>query len=129
MKRMFLEMLVAMAVGMVVLDQVWAWTFDGLGWPGILDRPDVHAMVMAADMSVAMVLWMRLRSRTWAGAGLITASMFVPFVVLLVPFWAGALSGEAMLMAGHVLMLPCMAVAMVRGHRAGHTGHAHHQAR
>ncbi len=122
MKRMFLEMLVAMAVGMVVVDPVWAWTFDALGRSGVLDRPDVHAMVMAADMSVAMVLWMRLRSGTWTGAGLMSASMFVPFVVLLVPFWAGVLSGDAMLVAGHVLMVPCMAFAVVRCHRAGHAG-------
>ena len=87
MKSMFLEMLVAMAVGMVVLDPVWAWTFDALGRSSILDRPDVQAMVMAADMSIAMVLWMRLHSVTWTGAGLMSASI-VPVVVLLVPFWA-----------------------------------------
>lgn len=123
MKRTFLEMLVAMAVGMLVLDPVWAWMFDRLGRSGVLDRPDVHAMVMAADMSVAMALWMRFRSRRWAGAGLMTAAMFVPFVVLLVPFWAGVISGNAMLMAGHALMLPCMVVAMIRSHRAGHADH------
>jgi len=123
---MFLEMPVAMTVGMLGLDPVWAWTFDRLGCSGVLDRADVHAMVMAADMSVAMALWMRFRSRRWAGAGLMTAAMFVPFVVLLVPFWAGVISGDAMLMAGHVLALACMVVAMVRVHRASH---AHHPVR
>jgi hypothetical protein len=34
MKRMFVEMLLVMAVGMVVLDPVWAWTFDALGRSG-----------------------------------------------------------------------------------------------
>ena len=120
MKTMFAEMLGAMAVGMVVLDPVWAWTFDALGWSGVLDRPDVHAIVIAANMSITMVLWMRVRSGTWAGAGLMVASMFTPFVVLLVPFWAGVLAGDAMLVAGHVLMLPCMAFVVVRCHRARH---------
>jgi hypothetical protein len=122
MKKMFVEMLLAMAVGMVVLDPVWAWMFDALGRSGVLDRPDVNAMVMAADMSVAMVLWMRLRSGTWAGTGLMSASMFAPFVVLLVPLWAGVLSGDAMLVTEHVLMLPCMAFAVARCHRAAHAG-------
>jgi hypothetical protein len=56
-----------------------------VGRSGVLDRLDVQAVVMAADMSVAMMLWMRLRSGTWAGAGLMSASMLAPFV-LLVPF-------------------------------------------
>jgi hypothetical protein len=28
------------------------------------------------------------------------------------PYWAGALSGDALLIGGHVLMLPAMVVAM-----------------
>ncbi|HEX2499398.1 MAG TPA: hypothetical protein VHO00_11420 [Actinomycetes bacterium] len=115
-------MLIAMAVGMVVLEPVWALTFDALAWSGVLDRLDVHAMVMASDMSIPMVLWMRLRSGTWAGSGRMSASMFAPFSVLLVPFWAGAVSGDAMFVAAHVLMLPCMAFALVRSHRVGQAG-------
>jgi hypothetical protein len=51
--------------------------------------------------------------------------MYVPFVVLLVPFWAEVLPGNVIMVGGHVLMLPAMAVAMLhrRGEYAG--GHEH----
>ncbi len=32
--------------------------------------------------------------------------MVLPFVILFVPLWAGVLSGETLLVVGHVLMLP-----------------------
>jgi hypothetical protein len=50
--------------------------------------------------------------------------MYVPFVLLLVPYWAGVLSGEGVILAGHVLMLPAMVLAMLR-RPAEHTGHRH----
>jgi hypothetical protein len=54
-----------------------------------------------------------------------TAAMYAPFLILLVPWWAGLLPGEAVLLGGHVLMLPAMVLAML--HRRGeYTGdHAH----
>jgi hypothetical protein len=44
----------------------------------------------------------------------LSAAMYVSFVVLLVPYWAGAISGGTLSAAGHVLMLAAMALAMVR---------------
>jgi hypothetical protein len=40
-------------------------------------------------------------------------SMYLPFAVLFVPYWAGAVSGSVVMDAGHLLMLPLMALAMV----------------
>jgi flagellar biosynthetic protein FliP len=40
--------------------------------------------------------------------------MYIPFAVLLVPFWAGLISGGTLMMAGHVLMFPAMAAVMLR---------------
>jgi hypothetical protein len=42
-----------------------------------------------------------------------SAAMYLPFVLLLVPFWADAITGGALLTWGHVLMLPAMAAAML----------------
>jgi hypothetical protein len=52
-----------------------------------------------------------------------TAAMFVPFVVLLGPFWAGVISGDAMLVAGNALTPVAMVAAMARNHRAGEHDH------
>jgi hypothetical protein len=49
-----------------------------------------------------------------------TLAMYLPFVVLFVPYWMSLLSAGSALGLGHVLMLPAMAVAMVcHGDRHG----------
>ncbi len=107
--RHYVEMLVAMAVGMALLDPVW-----GRLAPGLAEHADLHALVMATDMALGMGVWMRVRRHSWRSVLEMSAAMYVPFVVLLAPFWAGLLSGEALLTWGHVLMLPAMAVPMTR---------------
>jgi flagellar biosynthetic protein FliP len=105
--RHYLEMVVAMVVGMVVLGPL-----EGLVWPGLDDRVDVHAVVMATNMAIGMAAWMRFRGHSWPAIAEMSAAMYVPFAVLLVPYWAGAVSGSFLFTAGHVLMLPAMALAM-----------------
>lgn len=113
------EMVVAMVVGMELLAPAWAW----LG-----DRPDVGAFAAATDMTVAMTVWMLYRGHGRARIVEMAAAMYLPYLVLLVPFWLGHLPGENVLMGGHVLMLPAMAFAML-AHRdeysRHHTGNAH----
>ena len=49
------------------------------------------------------------------------AAMYVPFVVLFPPLWMGLITAGTMLVAGHVLMLPAMAGAMLlRPHEYRH---------
>ena len=106
--RHYLEMVVAMVVGMVVLGPL-----EGLVWPGLDDRIDVHALVMATNMAIGMGAWMRFRGHSWRGIAEMSASMYLPFAVLLVPYWAGAIGADALMTWGHVLMLPAMALAML----------------
>ena len=112
--RHFLEMVVAMAVGMVALGPLWTRAAAGLGWSAWLERPDVAAMVMALNMSIAMSVWMRYRGHSWTGAARMSAGMVAAFAVLLPALWAGALTGAAFMTIGHVLMLVVMA-GMVAG--------------
>ncbi|MGY1630534.1 hypothetical protein ACI784_02325 [Geodermatophilus sp. SYSU D01186] len=106
--RHYLEMVVAMIVGMVALGPV-----VGMLWPGWDDRVDVHAMVMATTMAIGMGAWMRFRGHSWRAITEMSAAMYVPFAVLLFPYWAGAVSGDLLFTAGHLLMLPAMALAML----------------
>ncbi len=101
----YVEMVVAMIVGMVALAPLWP-----AEW---VARPDVHVMTMAIDMTIAMALWMRIRRHSWPATAEMSAAMFLPFVVLLVPYWLGVLSGSALMIAGHVIMFPLMLVAML----------------
>ncbi|NUT53416.1 MAG: hypothetical protein HOV94_39945 [Saccharothrix sp.] len=107
--RHALEMAVAMVVGMVALEPVWSFA-----WPGLSEVVTAHVLVMATNMSLGMALWMKVRGHGWAGVVEMSAAMYAPFVVLLPFHWAGALSGMALMTAGHVLMVPAMLVAMLR---------------
>jgi copper chaperone CopZ len=125
--RHYVEMVVAMVVGMMVLGPL-----VGLALPDseVFHRADVGALVMATNMTIGMSAWMVYRKHGWASIAEMAAAMYLPFVALLIPYWAGVLSGGAVMTLGHVLMLPLMALAMLRrrdeysGHHGRH-GHAH----
>jgi hypothetical protein len=106
--RHYLEMVVAMFAGMFALGALEGWL-----WPGLSGRTDVGVLVMATNMSIGMAAWMKVRGHSWRGIAEMSASMYLPFVVLLVPFWAGAVGGHAVMTWGHILMFPAMALAML----------------
>lgn len=106
--RHFLEMIVAMVAGMMVLGPMWTFL-----WPGLAGLPDVHAIVMATNMTVGMALWMRISGYIWVNIVEMSAAMYMPFLILLMPYWVGMISGEALMTAGHILMVPLMLVAML----------------
>lgn len=111
--RHLLEMVVAMVAGMMVLGPIRTLIVAQLGWPDLFDRPELHALAMAADMTIAMSLWMCYRKHSWISIAEMATAMVLPFIVLFVPLWAGALSGDTLLVAGHLLMLPAMVIAML----------------
>ncbi len=111
--RHFLEMVVAMVAGMMILGPASTLIFAQLGWSDLLDYPVWAALVMATNMAIGMSVWMRYRGHSWTSTLEMAAVMYLPFVVLFVPFWAGALSGDILLVAGHIVMLPAMVVAML----------------
>ncbi|HEX2773007.1 MAG TPA: hypothetical protein VHN18_11345 [Micromonosporaceae bacterium] len=104
----FVEMVVAMLVGMFALGPLWSFVA-----PGVIGRADAHALVMATNMTLGMALWMKIRRHSWPRIAEMSAAMYLPFVVLLVPYWLDAISGDALMTAGHLLMLPAMLAAMV----------------
>jgi hypothetical protein len=101
----YVEMVIAMLAGMFALAPLWpdAW----------LARPEVDALVMATNMTIGMTVAMVLRRHSWARIGEMAAAMYLPFLVLLVPFRLGALSAMGLMTAGHVIMFPLMLAAMV----------------
>lgn len=114
--RHFLGMLVAMVAGMIALEPLW---------PAI-DRVELHALVMATNMTIGMAAWMAFRRHSWPGIVEMGAAMYVPFVVLFVPYWAGLVSADGLFTLGHVLMLPAMLLVMLyrrAEYTAAHTAH------
>jgi len=117
----FLEMVVAMAVGMVALHPVWTLVLDAFGATGLMDDPYTGSLIMATDMTVAMSAWMRFRGHRWRPIAEMGAAMYLPFLVLFVPLVLGLIGEGALMLWGHVLMLPAMAAAMLlRPHEYAH---------
>ena len=83
-------------------------------WPELHGSTELHVLVMATNMTLGMALWMAVRRHRWVAIAEMGLAMYVPFAVLLPPFWAGWLSADAVFVLGHVLMLPAMLLAMLR---------------
>ena len=111
--RHYLEMVVAMLLGMMILGPIESVLLDPLGWDSVLDVPELGALVMATNMNVAMVAWMRFRGHTWAATALMVAAMYLAFVLFFPLLWLGVIGEDGLLIGGHLLMLPAMAVAML----------------
>ena len=121
----YLEMVVAMFVGMFALGPLWS-----LAAPGVTDNPAAAGLsvtVMATNMTIGMGAWMAIRRHAWLRIAEMAAAMYLPFVALLVPYWLGAISGGAVMIGGHVLMFPAMLAAMLWRRDEYSHGHRHHQ--
>jgi len=90
----------------------------------------VHLGEMALAMAAGMALWMAYRRHQRAAIVEMSLAMYVAYVGPLAAYWAGAMSGDAALGAGHLLMVPAMVAAMLwrreeythgRRHRRGRT--------
>ena len=127
--RHFLEMVLAMLVGMAVLGAVVQVICAALGHSGFFtDHVGLRAPLMTMNMTIGMAVWMRHRGHGWAPIAEMSAAMFVPLAVLIGPFWAGVLSGGGLLGVMHVLMVPAMVIAMLHRRDEYAHGHRRHQA-
>jgi hypothetical protein len=122
--RHYLEMIAAMVVGMIVLGSLESVLLNPIGWAELRSYPEMHVLIMATNMTVAMGSWMRFRSHRWATIGEMALAMYVPFLLLFPPLWLGVLSADGLMGIGHVLMLLAMVVVMLR-RREEFTDHQH----
>lgn len=101
----YLEMSGAAVIGMFLLGRLWPpeWTA----------RVDVYTLTMATHMAIALALWMRIRGRSWPRIAEMCTAVYLPFLVLLVPYWLGVLSLTSLMAAGHLLMFLLMLAVMV----------------
>ena len=124
----YLGMVAAMFAGMMVLYPLWMLVVNAAGEPSAMETPEAEALAMAATMSIGMAVLMRIQRHAWRPIAEMCAAMTAGFVVLFPALWTGALSGDDVLMLGHVLMLVFMLAAMLvrREEYAGHQHHTEH---
>jgi hypothetical protein len=118
--RHYLEMVVAMVVGMEVLSIPLDAVYD------VSDRPALMLTEMAVTMTLPMVAWMRFRGHGWRASNEMAASMLLPAAGTLALLASGLVSDTGtLLLLEHAVMLPSMLVAMLL-RRDEYTGHDHH---
>jgi len=108
----YLEMVIAMLIGMGVFWPVWIGLFALLDRPDLMERGDLAAVRMAANMTAGMALWMKIRGHRWHDIVEMSVAMSAPFFVLLIPYWMGAITADALMMAAHTIMFVTMLLAM-----------------
>ncbi|HEX6579886.1 MAG TPA: hypothetical protein VF195_03340 [Actinomycetota bacterium] len=115
--RHFVEMVIAMVVGMAVLGFPFRAILGQFGYTRdeAFDRfPEIVCLVMTFNMAVGMVAWMRFRGHPWRITAEMTLAMCVATAVALAMFWLHIIAADPMIALMHVLMLPAMLAVMLR---------------
>jgi hypothetical protein len=125
--RHYVEMVVVMFGGMVVLGAPAGWLFSTLGTSWSRLSPALMLFAMAVTMTAPMIAWMRFRGHGWRPTNEMSAAMLVPAFVAMAMVGVGVTGGTGVLMVfEHVAMLAAMLVAMLlRRDEYGGAGHAH----
>jgi FtsH-binding integral membrane protein len=114
--RNLLEMTGAMLVGMLVGGAVFAAVLASLGMTlgeARLRFPAPWLLVMAVNMSVPMVVWMRHRHHSWRSSLEMAVAMLVPAIALIGLLWLELITIGPACGLYCALMLPAMVVAML----------------
>ena len=129
--RHYLEMVVAMFLGMGVLTLPTAWALSAAGssWDALGDdAPALHLLLMATIMTGPMVGWMMYRGHGFRANAEMSASMYLPTFAVIGLMGLGMLEGlGAAMVVEHVAMLGCMLAAMLLRYDE-YAHHGHHEA-
>ncbi|MGI5128704.1 hypothetical protein ACQEVB_17975 [Pseudonocardia sp. CA-107938] len=102
----YLQMLAAMVAGTVVLAP--------LTQVGHHSGTAAGALLMASTMFAGAAAWQFVRGHGGAAIAATAVATYGPFVALFPLVWLGVLDTDGLMVLGHVLMLPSMAVTMLQ---------------
>src|SRR5512142_1669828 len=94
--RHLAEMIIAMMLGMCILGMAFRGIHTALFGGGFdaawRQHTELAVFAMTFNMTLPMVLWMHHRGHIWERCGEMAGAMFLLALLVLVPFWAGAIS-------------------------------------
>jgi hypothetical protein len=115
--RHYVEMVIAMFLGMAVLGVPAGWAMSPLStsWSELhASAPALMLLGMAVTMTVPMVAWMRYRGHSWRANTEMSAAMFLPTFAVIALLGGGVVEDiGALLLIEHVAMLLSMLAAML----------------
>src|SRR4051794_38171535 len=115
--RHYIEMIVAMMLGMVVLGVPAEGALQAMGTSFATlqdDAPAAALLGMATVMTVPMVGWMRYRGHGWRPNAEMAASMFLPTFAIIALLATSAVEGfMTLMMLEHIVMPMTMLGAML----------------
>jgi hypothetical protein len=114
--RHYLEMVIAMSAGMLVIGVPAAGALElaGSSLSELKETaPAVYLLAMGVAMTVPMVAWMRYRDHGWRPTSEMGASMMAPTIAGIVLLEAGVTDFDAAMMIEHVVMFPAMLAVML----------------
>lgn len=126
----FVEMCAAMCIGLAVLDLVYVGIARIAGYTDPFTQVlALSTLVIAFNMTVPMVAWMRFRGMAWRPINEMAAAMVGEAVLLLGLYWIGMIPAQNLFPLQHALMMPAMLIPMffrldLYTGRAGHGAHA-----
>jgi putative intracellular protease/amidase len=112
----YLEMVVAMVAGMIVLGGALraVLAVAGVEYSTAARYPELTILEMTMTMAVGMAAWMRFRGNGWAATLEMSGAMLTPAVAVLLLVWLDVLAGGAAMTLEHVAMFPLMLAVMLR---------------
>ena len=120
--RHFVEMIVAMAIGMFVGVAIYltaiGMTFD----EALVRHPMTILLVVAISMTVPMVAWMRHRGHGWRSCGEMAAAMVIPVIPFLCLVWFNIT--ESALCGAYCAVSVAAMLALMLYRRSEYSAHA-----
>lgn len=125
----YLEMCMVMCVGAIVLSVAFFGAAALLGYTDLPQRaPELSALVVAANLSLPMAVWMRFRGNAWRQALEMSGATMLVGLLLIAGYRLGVVGQSSLIEVQTSLACPVMlAVMLVRfGLYSSHAGrHAH----
>jgi transcriptional regulator GlxA family with amidase domain len=122
----YLEMVLAMAFGMVVFGGALHAVLAVAGVPAMTRFPELALLEMGVTMTLGMAGWMYVRRHRGVLVLEMSAAMLVPAVVAALLVWWGAMGAGTAMLVEHVAMFVLMLAAMLfrlDEYTRGHGGH------
>jgi len=110
------EMFLAMVIGMAALDAVFEGILSvgGTSYTSLVDgAPTVVALILMFNMTVPMLLWMRVRGHSATAVSEMSVAMVVVGATTVFLLWLSVIDAAAICGIECGLMIPAMAAAML----------------